>query len=403
MTWTTFELTVTTPLFNGDDPTTGLSVTSMRGVLHYWFRALAAVRAGNDLTALAEAEQAVFGSTKRASPVRMRLSQQPTGKMLVKAADPEQDKGQDGKWVGYLLGQGLATYKGERFVITRPHTKPGHTFKLRIGFGDDDVVNSLFLASLWLACTYGGFGARTRKGFGGVRLKHTEGPLPGSWDKYSPDTPGLEYYRTLEHLPAHGPFPECTDLLSKIMREPKDNAHDRIPDYPALGPKTSSAAFGKLRSSHWRWVTNETGLLYREFRASKPHPKTKRQYEPKIKTPEHETVVHGRSDHFPLGALGLPVNYQAEATVNVFQGKEQARRASPLWLRFVGGGKEELRLFSFAFLSPFLPPNSEARVFAKGKVIKPSKERPVRVSDTDVRQRIAQWMELTKDHTDPDQ
>ncbi|MEU1900651.1 type III-B CRISPR module RAMP protein Cmr1 [Nocardiopsis dassonvillei] len=404
MAWTTFRLTVTTPLFNGDDPTTGLHASSLRGAMHHWFRALAATRAGNDVTALARAEQAVFGSTRQASPVRVRLSGQPIGNMLVKPGPSALIRGDHGKWVGYLLGQGLTRYDSStgRILLSRPYTRPGHSFDLRIGFSGNEEVDALFLASLWLACTYGGFGARTRKGFGGVRLTHEEGDLPGPWRKHSPNTPELDHYGELDHLPLAGPIKDCADLLWEVMPAPADDAHDQAPVYPALGLDNTIAALGGPHGSTWQEVASESGELYRRFRASRDHSNTKKNYEPKIKTPEHHTVIHGRDTHFPLGALGLPVNYQGDAIVNVFQGGEQARRASPLWFRFVGGQGEEVRLFSFAFLNPFLPKGGGVRVWAKGRAIRPDGERPVTVDDADVRDRVGAWMKLTRMPTEAD-
>ncbi|GAB2520946.1 type III-B CRISPR module RAMP protein Cmr1 [Nocardiopsis aegyptia] len=398
MAWTTFRLTVTTPLFNGDDATTGLHASSIRGAMHHWFRALAATRAGNDVTALARAEQAVFGSTRRASPVRMRLAGQPIGNMLVKPGPSALISGDQGKWVGYLLGQGLTRYDSStgRMLLSRPYTRPGHSFDLRLGFSGQEDVDALFLASLWLACTYGGFGARTRKGFGGVRLVHEDGDLPGPWREHSPNTPTLDHYRELDHLSLAGPVKDCADLLWKVMPAPADDAHDRAPVYPALGPGYTTAALGWPHGATWQEVASESGELYRRFRASRAHPHTTKNYEPKIKTPEHHTVVHGRSTHFPLGALGLPVNYQSDAVVNVFQGEEHARRASPLWLRFVGGEGEETRLFSFAFLNPFLPKGSGARIRAEGRAVKPDGSRPVTVDDTDVQNKAGAWLKLTR-------
>jgi hypothetical protein len=62
----------------------------------------------------------------------------------------------------------------------------------------------------------------------------------------------------------------------------------------------------------------------------------------------------GRRRPLLLGALGLPVNYKDGYVVNAEHRNEKLRRASPLWLRPVGGATG-WRLFSFAFLGDFLP------------------------------------------------
>ena len=72
MPWTTLNLQVTTPLFNGGaDPAgdaglrapgeAGLRVASVRGAMRFWFRAFAGAHTGPDLALLATLERRVFG------------------------------------------------------------------------------------------------------------------------------------------------------------------------------------------------------------------------------------------------------------------------------------------------------------------------------------------------------
>lgn len=401
MAWTTFHLSVTTPLFNHDDPTTGLRVASVRGAMRFWFRALAGTRYGSNVAALARAEQWVFGSTERACPVRLRLSNQPGAHTMAKANSPAPFlDGALGKGVAYLLGQGHVRYgwrdadnrcQGEdkRYWTTRPHTRTGHRFVLKVAFSGDAAVDSLTLASLWLACAYGGFGSRTRKGFGNVRLTYEDGPLPkGPWQSHTPNSPDLDHYRTLTHLPLDGPIAACADLLPPG----KDTDDPSTAPYPILGEGATTAALAELTADHWWEAASQAGEQYRRFRASQPNRSPKANYSPLIKTPEYEAVIHGPGDHFPLGALGLPVNYKGNAKVTVFEGQDEVRRASPLWFRFLKDEEEDRwRLFSFAFLNPFLPPGQNLRVAVTGKN---ARNKNVDVFDVDVRQRAGAWMDL---------
>src|SRR5580692_7305259 len=86
--WVTLRLQVTTPLFNGGadpdsradlrpEPEAGVRVASLRGVMRYWFRALAGCGIGPDLRLLAELESRVFGSAEYPSPLVMRIPSQP--------------------------------------------------------------------------------------------------------------------------------------------------------------------------------------------------------------------------------------------------------------------------------------------------------------------------------------
>ncbi len=86
MPWTTLTLQVTTPLFNGGadigpSDGTGIRVSSIRGAMRWWFRALAGAVTGPDLALLSQLERKVFGGAAagddgRSSPVRLRIPQQ---------------------------------------------------------------------------------------------------------------------------------------------------------------------------------------------------------------------------------------------------------------------------------------------------------------------------------------
>ncbi len=73
----------------------------------------------------------------------------------------------------YLCGPGLLEWsKGERsFLLRRPCLLPGLRFKVQLRFaGRDPKVEAAVVGALWLAAVFGGLGARTRRGFGGVVL-----------------------------------------------------------------------------------------------------------------------------------------------------------------------------------------------------------------------------------------
>lgn len=393
MSWTTFGLKVTTPLFNGDDTENGLRVSSIRGVVRFWFRAFAGTRVGNDVGKLAKLEQEIFGSTRHRARVRLRVPQPPNDSFFVKKKGGLPLSGEEGKWIAYLLGQGLTTYseRSKTFVSTRPFTMPGREFELKVRFSGDERVDSLTMAGLWLACTYGGFGARTRKGFGGVRLIHRGGHLPKIWEKHGADTPGIEHFRAWEHLPVSGALEKCA---ARFLPPPGERSEE-TPRYPTLGEGCTIAALGEVSGGGWREVMAETGEMYRRFRASREYPDA--TYKPAIKTPDYEDVLYGDDDRFGLGALGLPIVFNKGAAANVFRGAEPHRRASPLWFRFVEDGAYRWRLFSFAFHNEFLPgPDApEVRVTSEKH-----RQRKVTVGTGDVRRKTREWMETIAPSSD---
>ncbi len=131
------------------------------------------------------------------------------------------------------------------------------------------------------------------------------------------------------------------------------------PAFPVLDQAWTHAGLSANQTPSWNTLLTWAGEQLRHFRASQPNTSPEANYQPKIKTPEWEAVVHGPGTSFPLGVLGLPVVYKDGYTVDAVDHRGQpARRASALWLRPVGEGTT-WRLLSFAFTNEFLPgPNA---------------------------------------------
>ncbi|MBN1173570.1 MAG: hypothetical protein JXA67_15475 [Micromonosporaceae bacterium] len=394
MSWSTIHLQVTTPLFNaGHDPTgdqdTGIRVSSILGAMRFWFRAMAGVHLGPDLAALRYWEARVFGraasdtaggNDQAAAPIQWRIPRQPpVTRPPVRPQDKKptwlpsygvekpRDQGED-RWIVYLLGQGLGNL-GD-CTLNRSYVEPGQPFQLwfRQRHNDPQALG-LALTSLWLTCAFGGIGARTRRGFGGLRITGFEPnglPLPSPWD----ETDTMSFKAPVE-------YSALTRLMAKPMgrslrvfqnapdhhRKPATvHRWEATPPYPVLGlspalsgRETTNAGLGSDTFASWNEALQAAGSMWRLFRASEDTPGV--PYWPKVKTPEWLNTINGTDDRFALGALGLPVGFKKDCSVNVLINGEEARRASPLWIRPVPF-RGEWRLFSFAFLSQLLPPES---------------------------------------------
>lgn len=375
MDWTEFTLTVTTPVFNDHDDGC-LRVPSLRGALRFWFRALIGHRVGNNAQALSKAEEHVFGSTKRPSPVRMRLAHQPEPA----GAGPGFLAGADRTGIAYLAGLGLAS--GKR--LTRPYLAPGRnqTARLKIKFSGQPDVDALFLGSLWLLCAYGGIGSRTRRGFGGLRLQHAEGPLPAPWTSDTVAAPTLDHYQGLRHLAPTAVQDLCAPFIHSLI--PKATAVEgQTPGYPVLGEGHTLAGCSRKTFSTWAKAAHTTGEAFQTFRASGG---------------EYKSVIRNRSStDYPVGGLGLPVHYRGGDHVNAEKERpggswEGARRASPLWLRFVSDEEQATwQVFCFAFHNRFLPPDSHQVWLRSDR----KKDVPVDVTDEHVRERTKKWIRST--------
>ena len=384
MTWSTIHLRITTPVFNGGhDPVhedgTAIRVPSILGAMRFWFRALAGAHVGPDLAALRYWEGRVFGHASSgdgaerddaASAIQWRIPSQPRIVAPGSAPDwlPSHTKTggaqRSDKWIVYLLGQGLGNLKD--CTLTRPYVPAGQDFDLKFRLRrDDPVALGLALTALWLTCAYGGVGARTRRGFGGLKIDGIDWAglqPPPPWDALPFQASTPDEYRRLTRL-----SPECVGRALPLFQQADLHRKDSplhhwqtLPPYPVLGgpaslsgQETTLAGLGSTAYHSWDLTLRDIGYRWRRFRASEDAPGA--NYEPKVKTPEWTAVIVGtEDDEFTLGVLGLPVGYKGKRVVNAVADGAQLRRASPLWLRPVQIN-DRWHLFSFAFLSEFLP------------------------------------------------
>jgi len=403
MPWTTIHLQTTTPLFNGGADNAGLDngagfrISSLRGAMRFWFRALAGLGLGDNLTSLATLERHVFGATDRASPVKLRLIASPPPS---RPGQPAWCQGTDGRWIVYLLGQGLGNLR--EVSVIKPYIAAGRTITVQARLGVDGDTAAIVLAALWLTCAYGGLGARTRRGFGGLRITDADDTLPEPWTPQTLRTPGLEFHDGVRHLWPAGPLQGCMPVLSRLANSigipfALAGADAPPPRYPTFSRTYTAAGLsGGEHFTDWTYLLGHTGQQLRHFRASRPVPGA--GYRPPVKTPEWLDVVHGppSQTHFGLGALGLPVNFKDRYTVNAYTRDPDVplRRASPLWLRPIGQDRT-WRLLSFAFHSKFLPDNAETLLQKDNRLIK-----RVTVDRSDVVDRSNDWISNLRNDID---
>ena len=173
-------------------------------------------------------------------------------------------------------------------------------------------------------------------------------------------------------------MPKISVLSGRPIANPREIWGGRPPMFPVLSATHAPARLGQQAFPTWQRVLVEAGELLRRFRADQGNDSPGANYQPRIETREWLEVVHGDGDRFQVGALGLPVVYKGSNTVRVVKvpGGDELRRASPLWLRVVGGDGE-WRLLSFAFQAEFLPDSARAAVRLGG--------RDLSVTDQDVR------------------
>jgi CRISPR-associated protein Cmr1 len=150
-------MTITPLVMNGaegDRPE--LRPASIKGVLRFWWRAL-----NGHLKNLGEEESKIFGDTKQRSKVIIRIEELPEKTGLFSLLPHK--TGRDDRETRRLQSWVDAFCKKE-------------TFKIRFDF-DETVISLEQLKSLFiLTCTLGGFGKRSRRGFGSIEVLHITMP-----------------------------------------------------------------------------------------------------------------------------------------------------------------------------------------------------------------------------------
>jgi CRISPR-associated protein Cmr1 len=368
MAWTTFRLRVVTPLFSGDDAEGGdpIRVPSIRGALRFWFRAVAAGHGVTDLVELWNQEEAVFGSTRKPSPIALRVRNAPKPSHERRPQWAVLSDGKDCPEIAYLLGLGLwKPGTSNESGLQRQFVKRG-SFDLDVRFGGSEEVNCRFMHALWAWLTFGGLGARTRRGFGQLQVENTTGNFPGLWEEQHLRPPGTEagwrdlfdrpWVREMEEVNDHG-------WRQSISAEQTGQDHatssarpsEELPEWPMLrAPWWRGRLLGGNQPSLQAALTH-AGKEWRSFMLT-------RTAERGLSTPEWMNAIIGTDDRFPRAVLGLPVTYyrkpsgdQSEFKTTVQADGGELRRASPVWLRPVQSDKGSWSVVTFVFRCRLLP------------------------------------------------
>jgi CRISPR-associated protein Cmr1 len=351
-------LQTVTPMFlGGSEPRGGLPEmrpASFKGELRYWWRALwGGVQPDCSPNELAEHESRVFGSTDSASPIVLRLLDEP----------PKQEPWPFGdRWPGvnYLF----FSMKGNRQDPDRIGFAEKQSFRLilqtRLGLRDEKRINDAFLqacAALWLFVRLGSVGARARRGAGNVlAVAGGEG-----WPEALPPLPvransAAEFARETSAGLAQ---------LYQALGWPTPSAELKSwPEFDILHPRGAPLyVLGKEWNS-WQAALDQVGLAYRDFRSRR--------------SPDYanvKPVVAGQTTQMgPVerAAFGLPIVFYYRSLGGqrgTLEGKDVDRRASPLVFHVtqLANGKYIVNLVRFN--SRLLPKGSGLRLKPRGRPV----------------------------------
>ena len=345
---------VVTPMFcGGADPEqrAELRLASFKGVLRFWWRALAWSRCAGDLRRIREQEDGLFGSAGAGqSRVSMRLSPDSVPPGVIKKgevlaasrADARPGPvGEGARYLGYGVMEAFASKnKGTRAGdLTRACLPAPFEFTVRMRLREnerdgDEPRRSLIDALICLG-THGGMGARSRKGYGSLVIRSLRVDGEPRWSP--PQTPS-----------------ELRDSLAGLRRN-----HD------AAGPPEYTALSGQARHLLVPSGNNEArpmellDLVGRElmrYRSWGHNGKVLGSDSEQNFKPDHDLMKgRQRNRHPERIAFGLPHNYGKGPDAQVGpQDPKLDRRASPLFIHIHECGDTPVAVLSF-LPARFLP------------------------------------------------
>ena len=296
-------ITFLTPAFIGkaNNAEADFRTPSLKGFMRYWFRTLLR-KAGLSWKDIYEEESKIFGSTERASEVKIRVLEKDvryikTGEFI----------GRDYFYLSYIAGIGLA--KSGRWQ--RGAIAPDSKVKLELlprKKGTEDSVKIAFL-SLFIGSYFQGLGARSRKGFGAFEVE-VEG------ENLKLEEAIREFYRSFSldsgelSLTNYKSFPLKPPLLYNWRND-------------------------------WRKVLDNLGIWYRGYREQ--YGKPSKKFKKIIHTGDYDLfIIQINSGQQPrknrttpwAPAFGLPVIYNSHFKKFKLTPEHHERRASPIFITF---------------------------------------------------------------------
>jgi len=340
----TLTLQAVTPLFMSGAVSTACEfrASGIKGSLRYWFRAL--------YPHLLSEESSLFGSTELKSPLRIRTRD------INPRTIPTGDSRFHNAKLSYL-GYGIIAWDREqkKNVTTKAFFDVASMFDLELMFSSklNTEAQHRILSSLWCLFMFGGLGARTRRGFGSLRI----------CDIHDSD-------RILDDFPTFS-FKNRTEWIQTIEKFLKR--------FCPNNDQTSHTAFSKdMRliilpdQASSMVILNKIGENFQNFRSYRQG----RQY------PEDHDLIYNylkyNKEPYRLperSAFGLPHNYFFSSLDGKYvpnkcdvynkDGGQPGRRSSPLFIH-VQGFTNGMAGGAFLFLpAPFLKDKKKVTIVKK--------------------------------------
>jgi len=337
------EYQLITPLFGGGvepnkaDPISTVRATEIRGHLRFWWRATQLGRFST-LEELRHAENQLWGSTDIPSKVIIFLisaaydENKTESAYKVYGAQNNKTKTSTSKNIPSYAAFPLQPETDEREIVGWESEKPlmDVKFEMNIQFPEDNKKE--IEDCLWAWETFGGIGARTRRGFGAIRCVSIDGI-----ESKEPDQDSFEDYFK-ENLEKHTNSPNTSHPIWGIPFLSCDPVHFRTFTKKTDPIKCWKDSIGRLRKFRQDKVRNKKGhgvSLWPEANAIRD----KFGIDPKF---PKGSKNHKLIKKFPRGKFGLPINFHMPHDKSIEEvillGKEKDdtwlnRLASPVIIR----------------------------------------------------------------------
>ena len=340
---------VVTPLFcTGADPKhPEIRVASFKGVLRYWWRALAWSRCRGNLSVIQEQEDALFGSAAGdQSRVAMRLKPASSPATVpvdhvLKVPRTGRTVGAGARYLGYGVMEAFARKDKKAGQLTRACLQAPFDFTVQMRGRDltEQQLASLRDALIALG-TLGGMGAKSRKGYGSLVLRSVAVNGEEEWT-------GTTSIETLK---------EQIDRLHGR----RSQTDDALPEFTAL----SGGVRHVLLSSDGKASIDLLDMVGREllwFRSWGRNGRVLGMDSERNFEDDHDLMKSDhRTSHPRRIAFGLPHNYGKQARDRVGPCGDLDRRASPLFIHVHECRGTPVAVLSF-LPARFLPRNNSGK------------------------------------------
>ena len=346
---------VVTPLFcaGADSTHPEIRLPSFKGVLRFWWRALAWLRCRADLEAIRRQEDALFGSAgggQSCVSMRLELTTNPPivrkGEVLTVSRTGGDVVGEGARYLGYGVMEAFASKKRgtKNGQLTRACRRAPFDFTVHMRCRDlDDTDLASLKDALVVLGTLGGMGAKSRKGYGSLAIQSLRVSGVNQWSRPQ----------------------SMSDLRNAIKIFRRDDSTESLPEFTALSGNTRHV----LLSSDKNEPVELLDLVGRElvrFRSWGRNGKIlggSVDREPRFED-DHDLMKSSlRKTHPRRIAFGLPHNYGQERGKRVEPYSTNLdRRASPLFIHVHDCGSTPIAVLSF-LPAQFLPRDKSGKSY----------------------------------------